>query len=150
MRSQVIGEMLLLCVERSQLGSLASGKDAHLFRAAGRRLQGREALLLLINTCVCVLQVHRLVVVDEESRIVGIVSLSDILQALVLTPAGTHTETHPESQVRDRRPLASTQLQPLCIQVPPLCGYSHQQDQDSQRTRVVFFTNSGSLAKRTN
>uniref|UniRef100_A0A8D0D126 Protein kinase AMP-activated non-catalytic subunit gamma 2 n=1 Tax=Sander lucioperca TaxID=283035 RepID=A0A8D0D126_SANLU len=35
-------------------------------------------------------EVHRLVVVDEESRIVGIVSLSDILQALVLTPAGTH------------------------------------------------------------
>uniref|UniRef100_I3KLA6 Protein kinase, AMP-activated, gamma 2 non-catalytic subunit a n=1 Tax=Oreochromis niloticus TaxID=8128 RepID=I3KLA6_ORENI len=32
-------------------------------------------------------EVHRLVVVDEESRIVGIVSLSDILQALVLTPA---------------------------------------------------------------
>uniref|UniRef100_A0A665U7L0 CBS domain-containing protein n=1 Tax=Echeneis naucrates TaxID=173247 RepID=A0A665U7L0_ECHNA len=36
-------------------------------------------------------EVHRLVVVDEESRIIGIVSLSDILQALVLTPAGTHT-----------------------------------------------------------
>ncbi|KAM9337109.1 5'-AMP-activated protein kinase subunit gamma-1-like [Symphorus nematophorus] len=34
-------------------------------------------------------EVHRLVVVDEESRIVGIVSLSDILQALVLTPAAT-------------------------------------------------------------
>ncbi|KAM6900451.1 5'-AMP-activated protein kinase subunit gamma-1-like [Xenentodon cancila] len=33
-------------------------------------------------------EVHRLVVVDEESHIVGIVSLSDILQALVLTPAG--------------------------------------------------------------
>uniref|UniRef100_A0A673BH83 CBS domain-containing protein n=1 Tax=Sphaeramia orbicularis TaxID=375764 RepID=A0A673BH83_9TELE len=34
-------------------------------------------------------EVHRLVVVDEEARIIGIVSLSDILQALVLTPAGT-------------------------------------------------------------
>ncbi|XP_049605328.1 5'-AMP-activated protein kinase subunit gamma-2 isoform X1 [Syngnathus scovelli] len=33
-------------------------------------------------------EVHRLVAVDEESRIVGIVSLSDILQALVLTPTG--------------------------------------------------------------
>ncbi|XP_029979454.1 5'-AMP-activated protein kinase subunit gamma-2-like isoform X2 [Sphaeramia orbicularis] len=33
-------------------------------------------------------EVHRLVVVDEEARIIGIVSLSDILQALVLTPAG--------------------------------------------------------------
>ncbi|XP_061877331.1 5'-AMP-activated protein kinase subunit gamma-2-like isoform X2 [Entelurus aequoreus] len=33
-------------------------------------------------------EVHRLVVVDEESRIVGIVSLSDILQALILSPAG--------------------------------------------------------------
>ncbi|KAG9471376.1 5'-AMP-activated protein kinase subunit gamma-3 [Eleutherodactylus coqui] len=33
-------------------------------------------------------QVHRLVLVDEEHRPRGIVSLSDILQALVLTPAG--------------------------------------------------------------
>ncbi|TRY62474.1 hypothetical protein DNTS_007137 [Danionella cerebrum] len=33
------------------------------------------------------LQVHRLVVVDEIGSIVGIVSLSDILQALVLNPA---------------------------------------------------------------
>ncbi|KAG7455205.1 hypothetical protein MATL_G00254130 [Megalops atlanticus] len=33
-------------------------------------------------------EVHRLVVVDERGGIVGIVSLSDILQALVLTPAG--------------------------------------------------------------
>uniref|UniRef100_A0A4W3HMI8 Protein kinase, AMP-activated, gamma 2 non-catalytic subunit a n=1 Tax=Callorhinchus milii TaxID=7868 RepID=A0A4W3HMI8_CALMI len=33
-------------------------------------------------------EVHRLVVVDEKESIVGIVSLSDILQALVLTPAG--------------------------------------------------------------
>uniref|UniRef100_A0A3B5KT99 CBS domain-containing protein n=1 Tax=Xiphophorus couchianus TaxID=32473 RepID=A0A3B5KT99_9TELE len=34
-------------------------------------------------------EVHRLVVVDDESHIIGIVSLSDILQALVLMPAGT-------------------------------------------------------------
>ncbi|XP_067871159.1 5'-AMP-activated protein kinase subunit gamma-2 isoform X6 [Heterodontus francisci] len=34
-------------------------------------------------------EVHRLVVVDEKESIVGIVSLSDILQALVLTPAGS-------------------------------------------------------------
>ncbi|XP_031418726.1 5'-AMP-activated protein kinase subunit gamma-1-like isoform X3 [Clupea harengus] len=33
-------------------------------------------------------EVHRLVVVDEHSCIEGIISLSDILQALVLTPAG--------------------------------------------------------------
>ncbi|KAJ8378005.1 hypothetical protein AAFF_G00249420 [Aldrovandia affinis] len=33
-------------------------------------------------------EVHRLVVVGENSSIVGIVSLSDILQALVLSPAG--------------------------------------------------------------
>ncbi|CAG5896687.1 unnamed protein product [Menidia menidia] len=33
-------------------------------------------------------EVHRLVVVDERSSIEGIVSLSDILQALVLSPAG--------------------------------------------------------------
>uniref|UniRef100_A0AAY4B126 CBS domain-containing protein n=1 Tax=Denticeps clupeoides TaxID=299321 RepID=A0AAY4B126_9TELE len=33
-------------------------------------------------------EVHRLVVVDDESCLEGIISLSDILQALVLTPAG--------------------------------------------------------------
>lgn len=33
----------------------------------------------------CFLQVHRLVVVDEHEVVKGIVSLSDILQALVLT-----------------------------------------------------------------
>ncbi|XP_061660474.1 5'-AMP-activated protein kinase subunit gamma-2-like isoform X2 [Syngnathoides biaculeatus] len=33
-------------------------------------------------------EVHRLVAVDRQSRIVGIVSLSDILQALVLSPDG--------------------------------------------------------------
>ncbi|XP_077480529.1 5'-AMP-activated protein kinase subunit gamma-2-like isoform X5 [Stigmatopora argus] len=33
-------------------------------------------------------EVHRLVAVDQESRVVGIVSLSDILQALIRTPAG--------------------------------------------------------------
>uniref|UniRef100_A0A4W4F7N8 CBS domain-containing protein n=1 Tax=Electrophorus electricus TaxID=8005 RepID=A0A4W4F7N8_ELEEL len=39
-------------------------------------------------------EVHRLVVVDDNSRIEGIVSLSDILQALVLTPSGTEAQ-HP-------------------------------------------------------
>lgn len=34
-------------------------------------------------------QVHRLVVVNEADSIVGIISLSDILQALILTPPGT-------------------------------------------------------------
>uniref|UniRef100_A0A674I1D6 CBS domain-containing protein n=1 Tax=Terrapene triunguis TaxID=2587831 RepID=A0A674I1D6_9SAUR len=33
-------------------------------------------------------QVHRLVLVDEKKSLRGIVSLSDILQALVLSPAG--------------------------------------------------------------
>lgn len=33
-------------------------------------------------------QVHRLVLVDSEDVVRGIVSLSDLLQALVLTPAG--------------------------------------------------------------
>nr|XP_056713871.1 5'-AMP-activated protein kinase subunit gamma-2 isoform X3 [Euleptes europaea] len=35
-------------------------------------------------------EVHRLVVVNEADSIVGIISLSDILQALVLTPAGAN------------------------------------------------------------
>ncbi len=33
-------------------------------------------------------QVHRLVLVDSDDVVRGIVSLSDLLQALVLTPAG--------------------------------------------------------------
>ncbi|KPP70942.1 hypothetical protein Z043_110187 [Scleropages formosus] len=33
-------------------------------------------------------EVHRLVMVDEEDVVRGIISLSDLLQALVLTPAG--------------------------------------------------------------
>ncbi|MED6292180.1 hypothetical protein CHARACLAT_031024 [Characodon lateralis] len=43
-------------------------------------------------------EVHRLVVVDDKSRIVGIVSLSDILQALVLTPAGLRRKESIPSQ----------------------------------------------------
>ncbi|KAM4543524.1 5'-AMP-activated protein kinase subunit gamma-2-like isoform 3-T3 [Fundulus diaphanus] len=43
-------------------------------------------------------EVHRLVVVDDRSRIVGIVSLSDILQALVLTPAGLRRKESIPSQ----------------------------------------------------
>ncbi|NXH82258.1 AAKG2 kinase, partial [Edolisoma coerulescens] len=40
-------------------------------------------------------EVHRLVVVNEADSIVGIISLSDILQALVLTPAGTDLSSGP-------------------------------------------------------
>uniref|UniRef100_A0A671PUY9 5'-AMP-activated protein kinase subunit gamma-2-like n=1 Tax=Sinocyclocheilus anshuiensis TaxID=1608454 RepID=A0A671PUY9_9TELE len=44
-------------------------------------------------------EVHRLVVVDENGSIVGIVSLSDILQALVLNPAGmTRKESEAETE----------------------------------------------------
>ncbi|XP_006895251.1 PREDICTED: 5'-AMP-activated protein kinase subunit gamma-2 [Elephantulus edwardii] len=42
-------------------------------------------------------EVHRLVVVNEADSIVGIISLSDILQALILTPAGTK-QTEPEAE----------------------------------------------------
>ncbi|XP_076829260.1 5'-AMP-activated protein kinase subunit gamma-1-like isoform X2 [Brachyhypopomus gauderio] len=41
-------------------------------------------------------EVHRLVVVDDNSCIEGIVSLSDILQALVLTPSGRRKEVTTE------------------------------------------------------
>jgi len=37
---------------------------------------------------ICVDQVHRLVVTDEDDHVVGIVSLSDILSFLVLKPMG--------------------------------------------------------------
>ena len=33
-------------------------------------------------------QVHRLVVVDDENRVMGVISLSDILSYLVLRPLG--------------------------------------------------------------
>ncbi|XP_061777741.1 5'-AMP-activated protein kinase subunit gamma-2-like isoform X2 [Nerophis ophidion] len=48
-------------------------------------------------------EVHRLVVVDEESRIVGIVSLSDILQALILSPTGVlrNEDTFPSHSALD-------------------------------------------------
>lgn len=42
-----------------------------------------ERITLMVVFCVS--QVHRLVVVDEQDVVKGIVSLSDILQALVLT-----------------------------------------------------------------
>ncbi|KAM6453021.1 5'-AMP-activated protein kinase subunit gamma-2 isoform 1-T1 [Liasis olivaceus] len=42
-------------------------------------------------------EVHRLVVVNEADTIVGIISLSDILQALVLTPAGPGTSPAPHT-----------------------------------------------------
>lgn len=56
----------------------------------GHRLDRRRprGLTCHVSVLVLSLQVHRLVVVDERSSIEGIVSLSDILQALVLSPAG--------------------------------------------------------------
>ncbi len=37
-------------------------------------------------------EVHRLVVADDENRVVGIVSLSDILQYIILRPCGRNIE----------------------------------------------------------
>lgn len=36
----------------------------------------------------CLSQVHRLVLVDRADVVKGIISLSDLLQAMVLSPAG--------------------------------------------------------------
>lgn len=36
-------------------------------------------------------QVHRLVVVDKEEKVIGIISLSDLLVFLVLRPCGKFT-----------------------------------------------------------
>ncbi|KAF7705969.1 5'-AMP-activated protein kinase subunit gamma-1 [Silurus meridionalis] len=49
---------------------------------------GRHETLNTIVDRIVKAEVHRLVVVDENSKIEGIISLSDILQALVLAPAG--------------------------------------------------------------
>ena len=52
------------------------------------------------------LQVHRLVVVDNERRVVGILSLSDILSYLVLRPANLYDTTAAgTSQRSPNRPL---------------------------------------------
>lgn len=40
------------------------------------------------------LQVHRLVVVDDEDKVIGIISLSDILLYLVLRPCGDDNSTN--------------------------------------------------------
>jgi len=55
-------------------------------------------------------EVHRLVVVNEADSIVGIISLSDILQALILTPAGMRAAC---------RPFPYTQAERGAGQVPP-------------------------------
>lgn len=45
--------------------------------------------LVLIGCCkVSEFQVHRLVVVNEEDKVIGIISLSDLLLYLVLRPCG--------------------------------------------------------------
>ncbi|XP_023192147.1 5'-AMP-activated protein kinase subunit gamma-1-like isoform X7 [Xiphophorus maculatus] len=46
-------------------------------------------------------EVHRLVLVDKEDVVRGIVSLSDILQALVLTPAGVLLHFHDMTSVME-------------------------------------------------
>lgn len=46
--------------------------------------------LRLVYLCLFLSQVHRLVLVDESDVVKGIVSLSDLLQALVLSPAGIY------------------------------------------------------------
>ncbi|XP_012882668.1 PREDICTED: 5'-AMP-activated protein kinase subunit gamma-2 [Dipodomys ordii] len=51
----------------------------------------------VINLLFSSVQVHRLVVVNEADSIVGIISLSDILQALILTPAGAK-QKEPETE----------------------------------------------------
>lgn len=65
-------------------------------RITEEQVSGRSTSLPFICAIPCSLptcdtlhlQVHRLVLVDENRYPRGIVSLSDILQALVLTPAG--------------------------------------------------------------
>ncbi|XP_029955366.1 5'-AMP-activated protein kinase subunit gamma-1-like isoform X3 [Salarias fasciatus] len=70
-------------------------------------------------------EVHRLVVVDEEARIVGIVSLSDILQALVLTPAGLGRKESLPSQLT---PLNSSET----CGTGPDQDWNHVKDQDQE------------------
>lgn len=59
-------------------------------------------------------QVHRLVVVNDADSIVGIISLSDILQALILTPPGTGARSRPPLPARRGRGA-----QPTAASSPP-------------------------------
>uniref|UniRef100_A0AAY4B260 CBS domain-containing protein n=1 Tax=Denticeps clupeoides TaxID=299321 RepID=A0AAY4B260_9TELE len=64
-------------------------------------------------------EVHRLVVVDDESCLEGIISLSDILQALVLTPAGNPahicSEPRPHTNVSQTFPHLSYRYNRLIL-----------------------------------
>ncbi|XP_047185905.1 5'-AMP-activated protein kinase subunit gamma-2-like isoform X3 [Scophthalmus maximus] len=73
-------------------------------------------------------EVHRLVVVDEESRIIGIVSLSDILQALVLTPAGLRR--------KESLPCPSPAPDPTGAETGPDQEHVQEQDQDLDQNLV--------------
>nr|XP_029516889.1 5'-AMP-activated protein kinase subunit gamma-2-like isoform X3 [Oncorhynchus nerka] len=57
-------------------------------------------------------EVHRLVVVDENARIVGIVSLSDILQALVLAPAGIYRKNSQPQPEAEAPPATLVEAEP--------------------------------------
>ena len=51
-------------------------------------------------------EVHRLVVVDNENRVTGIISLSDILRHLILEPPGTNNQQQQEEkmEVQEQQP----------------------------------------------
>lgn len=53
-------------------------------------------------------EVHRLVVVDKEERVAGIISLSDILKHLVLEPPGVDVSVMPSIGVVFRAGEEST------------------------------------------
>ncbi|XP_032092835.1 5'-AMP-activated protein kinase subunit gamma-2 isoform X2 [Thamnophis elegans] len=68
---------------KAEVGMTVQIQEKRSSKLPGRRTIGQPLLL-----CALCFQVHRLVVVNETDTIVGIISLSDILQALVLTPTG--------------------------------------------------------------
>lgn len=59
------------------------------------------------------MQVHRLVVVDEEDKVIGIISLSDLLMYLVLRPTGecggaSLRNEHSSIEEKDETPFSET------------------------------------------
>ena len=55
--------------------------------------QGRNFFQSLDIICFCIIcQVHRLIVVDKQQKVTGIVSLSDVLKFLVLTTHESGTD----------------------------------------------------------
>lgn len=52
----------------------------------------QRGVIVLLNVCNLTFKVHRLVVTDDDDKVIGVLSLSDLLQFLVLRPFPSRDE----------------------------------------------------------